>query len=231
MSVVHVSDCKLVVGEKPWQFACDRSDDIARNWTKMTARNPKFFDGDVFVVDAWSIEKGVLEGQSLKTKFSAYLYWRDVGVDDATCSEAFTTTVVMSRDGGMLLARSATGTLNEGFYGSPGGLLDLRDMRDDGRLDLADAAARELAEETGLDAGEMQRDPGFLLAHIAPYLAIASVYNSSLTDEMLLTAVVQFLATEDEPELEAPVIVRKTSDLNELALTPHARLLAAHVLA
>lgn len=231
MTVQRLTDCNLVVADEAWRFAIDQSDAVARNWTAAAARNPKFFNGDVFVVDTWSIDEGVLGGRSLKAKFAAYLYWRDTGFEGAPCSEAFATTVVMARDGGVLLARSVAGTLNEGLYVSPGGLLDQRDMGAGGRLDLAGAAARELNEETGLDADGMQREPGFLLAHLAPYLAVASVFRCPQTGDELLEAVLEFLAAEPEPELEAPVIVRSASELDGLELTPHARLLTAHVLA
>lgn len=194
------------------------------------ARNSKLFNGDVFVLHRWSVADGILSGAALSAKFSAYLYWRNGGVAQAPYEEAFATTVLISRDGGVLLARSVSGTLNEGRYCSPGGLFDRRDVEGSRRIDAAGAAARELQEEVGLLPLELDRQPGFLLAHVPPYLAVASVFRSALTGDELLGRVGGFLAGETEPELEAPRVVYGRSDLDRLTLTPFADLLTAHVL-
>lgn len=230
MTVQPLSDCNLVLEKTLWRFAEDHSDAIDRNWTAARLRNSKLFDGDVFVVDRWSIADGVLTGRSLPAKFSAYLYWRDGGVDRGTYSEAFATTVVAARDGGVLLARNVAGTLNEGLFGSPGGLLDEQDVGSDGRLDLAGAASRELSEETGLKAPEMVRQDGFLLAHMPPFLGIASVFECDMSSAQLLASVEGFLAEQPEPELESPVMVRDLEALERFSTTSFARVLTAYAL-
>ena len=231
MYVRELKDCNLVVTERSWRFATDHAAAIARNWTAACARNPKLFDGDVFMVDQWSIGDGVLAGEVLPAKFASYLYWRDFGMEAGRqYNEAFVSSVIVSSDGGILLARAIGGTLNEGLYGSPGGLLDERDVGCEKRLDLVGAAQRELLEETGLVAGEMVRQPGFLLAHVVPYLAIASVFRSALSGADLIDRVVKFLKGQEEPELEAPRMIYKATELDELPLTPFGRLLTTHVL-
>ena len=230
MAVQHLTDCSLTVVEGPWGFAREHCGAIAQNWEAAHARNPKLFNGSVYVTEAWTVEHGRLIGRSIKTTFAAYLYWRDVRASDDQYEEAFATTVVISQDGGILLARSVAGTLNEGLYGSPGGLLDERDVRADGQFDIADAAARELAEETGLHGAQLRREAGFLFAHVSPYLALASVYRCALTCDELLAVLGCHLAASPEPELEAPIMVHARSELDELALVPAARLLCEHVL-
>lgn len=230
MSVRELLDCKLVVAERSWPFAVEHAEAIARNWAGARLRNPKMFNGDVFVLDHWSVVDDVLSGVSLPAKFAAYLYWRDAGNLGARYSEAFTTAVVVSRDGGLLLARSVAGTLNEGLFGAPGGLIDARDVGAGGRIDVAGAAARELQEETGLRLSELEHRSGFLLAHIGAYLAIASVFKSALSGDRLLARVHDHLKAQDEPELEAPRVVYDRTELGQLALTPFSHLLARHVL-
>lgn len=231
MELYRLGECELVAGDAPWVFASENAEAIAANWSSALAANPKLFDGDVFVVERWGLERGKLHGRSLRAKFSAYLYWRDAGAGVGLYSEAFATTVIVAGDGGVLLAKAVAGTLNAGRYASPGGLLDERDVGAGGRLDPAAAAGRELLEETGLDCAAMQRDPGFLMAHVAPYLAIASVFRSRLSGAELVGKVQAFLAGEDDPELEDPRMIYDRAALCELPLTPFARLLSEAVLA
>lgn len=231
MFVRTLQDCSLVVTAGCWRFAEDHADAIERNWTTERQRNPKLFNGDVFIVDRWSIDDGVLTGEVLPAKFASYLYWREAGGDaHRQFSEAFVSSVVVSSDGGILLAQSVGGTLNAGLYSSPGGLLDERDVGCGRQLDLAGAAARELHEETGLAVAGMVRQSGFLLAHVAPFLAIASVFRSALSGAALLDGVVGFLEAQAEPELVAPRMVYRANELDMLPLTPFGRLLTTHVL-
>ncbi len=230
MHVHELEACRLVVQDTSWKFALDHETAIARYWSAAIAKNPKIFNGDVFVVERWSIDNDVLVGQSVSTKFAAYLYWRDSAADPGPYSEAFATAVVQSRDGGVLLAQSVEGNLNAGLYGAPGGLLDARDVKTDGIFDLAGAAAREMAEETGLAAAEMVHQPGFLLAQVLPFLGVASVFQSNMTGDELLRRVEAFLDAQEDPELVAPRLIYHVAELDPLALTPFGRLLTTHVL-
>ena len=188
------------------------------------------FDGDVFVAEDWRLGDEVLHADLLQTKFSAYLYWRQHGFGGGVRGEVFATSVVEAADGGLLMARSVAGTLNSGQYLSPGGLFDARDMGPGGMIDVAGAAARELAEETGLDGSDVVRRPGYLVACVAPYLAIASVFGSHLDGCRLLERVNRHLAAQAAPELEAPCIITGRDELESLPTTRFTRLLSeAHL--
>ncbi len=232
MYVKELTDCRLDVTDSAWAFAEEHAVAIERNWAAACAENAKLFNGDLFIVDTWAIDQGVLMARVLPTKFAPYLYWRGAGRPAADgYDEAFALCVVVSSDGGVLLAESVSGTLNEGLFGPPGGLLDRRDVGgDDAGLDVSGAAARELHEETGLVAGEMARQPGYLLARVAPYLGVASVFRSALSGPDLVARVATFLDRQSEPELVAPRVVYSVAELDRLALTPFARLLTRHVL-
>lgn len=230
MTIRELQRCELIVNQAPWPFAVRFDADIAAHWAAATARNPDLFNGDVFVLPNWVVEQDGLRGTLLPTKFAAYNYWRDRGYDGGETSEAFATTVIVTSDDGVFLARSVAGTLNGGLFASPGGLLDRRDVRDN-RMDVAAAAARELHEETGLDANAMSRDDGYLLAHVSPFLALASVFRTPLSGADLVKQVTAFLKKSDAPELEAPLVVYHASELANLPMAPHARLLSAHILA
>ena len=233
MTARHLHGCELRVSEADWSFARIHAAAIEAHWTAATAQNSCLFNGDVFVVADWAVVDGIMTATVLPTKFAAYLYWRESICDNAETWppfwEAFATTVVLARDGGILLAKSVAGSLNAGLYVSPGGLLDKRDVID-GCIDIEGAAARELAEETGLAGDCLVRRPGFLLATVAPFLAVASVFEVRTSSDELVGKISEYLAKAEVPELEVPVIVTQLSDLDDLAMAPHARLLSTHFL-
>lgn len=230
MSIFELESCRLELVAGAWPFAVEKADAIARNWEQATAANPNLYNGGVFVVSRWRIEAGRLEAQMLKTTFAAYLYWRETGFGEQDYDEAFVTTVVRSRDGGMLVARAVDGTLNEGHFIPAGGLIDARDVTPEGLIDPAAAAARELAEETGLAAPLVRRRPGFLLARHAPYLALASLFDADVSNDELIAIVQSHLRAQAAPELLEPTILSRRADLDRLPLTVPTRLLGAHVL-
>ncbi len=228
MSARALQDCRLTVTDGPWSFALDNHDVIATNWSSARAANPELYNGPVFVLENWSVDGGVFAGSAIRARFADYLYWRSQPAHGF--SEAFASSAVRSRDGAVLLARARAGTLNGGRFVSPGGLIDERDVSS-GHLDPERAAARELLEETGLDAAEMPRRPGFLLASDERYHAIASVFDSDLAGDALVARVSEFLANEPRPELEAPCLVRTIGDLEALDVPRYTRLLTEAILA
>ena len=142
MAVARLKTCRLRLVERDWAFAAQHRDAIAAYWEKAVAGNRKLFNGSIFVTENWSIYDEGLVGDAVPTRFAAYLYWREHGFDQGATAEAFATAVVVSADGGVLLARAVGGTLNGGLYVTPGGMIDQRDVTPDGDLDLAGAAGR-----------------------------------------------------------------------------------------
>lgn len=230
VTVLELNSCRLQLRAGKWAFASAHSDRIASNWERARAANPKLFNGDVFIVEDWEVDAGTLSAGVVQTNFAAYLYWRDAGFHDGAYDEAFATTAVIARDGGMLVARAVDGSLNEGYFVSPGGLIDRRDVGLDGLLDAAGAAGRELEEETGLSVRIATRRSGYLLARVPPYLAIGSVFDVAATSDELLTLVESHIAGQDEPELLQPMIIRRRSELDHVPLTRPTRLIGAHLL-
>lgn len=231
MYVRKLKQCRLTVVDNAWAFADEHAVAIRQNWAAACASNDRLFNGDVFIVDSWGVAEDVLTARVLPTKFASYLYWRDAGGPaGGGYDEAFALCVVVSSDGGVLLGESVSGTLNGGLYGPPGGLLDGRDVGDDAGLDVDGAAVRELYEETGLIAAKMERQPGYLLARVAPYMAIASVLRCAMTGPELISRVSAFLHDQLTPELAAPRVIYSPAECDHMAMTPFARLLTRHVL-
>ena len=222
---VCIDSCWLEVSDQLWPFATANSETIDAFWHRSVEENPALFDGEVFVLPQWSLVGGRLTGQLVPTRFAAYLYWRSTGFAGAACSEAFATAVVIAADGGVLAARASEGSLNGGRLVTPGGLLDRADIVDGRSLDPAHAAARELREETGLDAAAMSREVGYLIAYAPPYLAVASIFRSSLAGADVISQVGDYLASQDVPELHEPRLLRQRAELANLSMPTTTRLL------
>ncbi|MGI9422428.1 MAG: hypothetical protein ACR2PA_04495, partial [Hyphomicrobiaceae bacterium] len=106
------------------------------------------------------IRREVFEARFLRTDFASYLYWRDQGFADPMVCDCFATVLIGGECGGVLTARAAKHTLNAGLLVTPGGMIDERDVAKDGTIALVDYGLRELTEETGIGADDLQRRPG-----------------------------------------------------------------------
>lgn len=226
----RVGHAHLGVTHAPWPFAVSNGSAIAAHWQRRKAENPSFFNGRVFVLRQLERHAGSIEATLSLEQFADFLYWRDLGYPDTGTLDGFGSALVRSAEGHVLLGHHAAGTLNAGSVYLPGGFLDARDVTAGGTIDLDASIARELAEETGLDAAALTRIPGVLLSRFARYCAFAIEYRSPLDAEALRLAMLDGLRRNAEQELSDIVIVRELADLDRLPILEHARFLVAQVL-
>ena len=128
-----------------------------------TQSNPRYFNGVVHLVDDVR-----LDGDSasmlrfVRTDFKSYLFWRDQGFPEAGVLDGFGSALIRSSDGHMMLGRQRAGNVNAGLAYPPAGFIDEQDVEADGSIDIAGSVAREVSEETGIDAAALVRDDGLL---------------------------------------------------------------------
>ena len=162
---------------------------------------------------AGRLTSGVLTGEVLPAKFASYLYWRDAGGDaHRQFSEAFVSSVVVSSDGGILLAQSVGGTLNAGLYGSPGGLLDERDVGCGRRLDWRARPRANCRRKPASRSPEWFGNPGFSWPMSRPIWRLPASFEAPCRATALLDGVAGFLDAQAEPELEAPRMVYRATN-------------------
>ncbi len=158
----QVARCALTVGAEPWPFAERHKDAIAAHWRKCQIARPKLFDGTIYLTRSFALEHGALAGTLVRTDFKTFLYWRECGGgDDQGVRDGFGAAVIRSAEGYVLLGRQSEGNLNAGLAYPPSGMIDARDVTD-GAVDIEASIVRELREETGLEASELARAPGFV---------------------------------------------------------------------
>jgi ADP-ribose pyrophosphatase YjhB (NUDIX family) len=228
--VVRVERCDLVAVDQRWAYALEHADAIDFHWDMRSAENPNFFNGRVRMLANYALDGATLSGAFLEIDFKEFLYWREMGEPEAGITDAFGSALIWSNDGGVLLCRQRPGHINTGYAYLPGGFVDANDVDSDGCIDIAASSAREVAEETGLCAPLLARQPGFILTFCKRQLSIGVVYHCDLSSDQLRDRVMAHLSADPGSELAEIVMVHTKSDLDGMALTPFARVLLATLL-
>ena len=81
-------------------------------------------------------------------------------------------------------------------------------------LDLAGSVGRELFEETGLDIGVCQVEPGWILVRDGGFFALMKCVTVNANAEQLRANIMDHLANKAQPEFADVRIVRRPADLN-----------------
>lgn len=225
--VVPVGGFDGVLTNEGLPFDAEDQAAIAAHWAGEIAAKPKLFDGRVLIARDAKIEADRLVARHAEIGFSAFHWWR-LRSDARGLANVFGAAAVVAADGGVLLGRMAAHTAAAGMAYFPCGTPDLSDVVD-GRVDLERSIARELREETGLEAPEA-RPTAEVFAVFAPkVVAYVRRYESDLSSAELGRQIAAHLAADPEPELESVTFVRSVEALTETS-PPYVRLVLPHLL-
>lgn len=231
--VEWVSECRLVACVAGWSFAHEQGRAIDAHWHKRVLTNPGYFNGIVYVMAGGSgaVEDGVFSGGMMAVEFKSFLYWKEAGYPQAGICDAFGSAIVRSIEGHVLLGRQSAGNINAGQAYLPGGFIDPRDVAGDGTIDIGASIAREVEEETGLTADEVQAMPGFRIIRLGHQISMAREFRSPLRAQDLRARILSRIGQEKDAELMDIVIVRSLADLSEAQVPPYTALALEHVFA
>lgn len=231
--VVAADRVQLTVEPEPWAYERNQEAAIAAAWREHSASNPLYFNGIVHVLRGATVSGGTFAASLTRTDFASYLHWRLAGCPRAHGQSIIGAATVVSRDGQFILASQAQGHLNGGRLTCIGGIIDERDVTPDGRIDIDAQIRRELLEETGLAASELEREPGYLIVSAAPVVAIVARFRSSLHGAALVARIRSELGPHTDGELEDVVPIASRSRIAAAGdrLVPYARLLLNHLFA
>jgi 8-oxo-dGTP pyrophosphatase MutT (NUDIX family) len=204
--------------------------EIEADWQHRRAQIPAMFNGVTYLTCSHTLEGAAFGATMFKSDFRTLLYWR--ARTDAACEpvrETFGASLIRSAEGHLLMGQQGPGQLNTGRIYPPGGLIDGDDVRD-GAIDIDASIARELNEETGLSAADLERVPGYLVVFTGLKIAIAIEWRSTLPAAELRERILGFVRNQPEPELADIVTVASHADIDEVRMPPHARALVRTVL-
>jgi hypothetical protein len=213
MSVTHVTRLDLRFAPVPWPFADQRRAEIDEFFAVRQRANPKLWNGRVLVLHRWQIQDDVLHGAFLETDYASFHTWLAWDRPDAGVLDCFGAAAVLSSDGAFLLGRMAAHTANAGRIYCPCGTPDLSDIVGE-QVDFDHSIARELAEETGLDAGTFDAEPGWTIVQERARITAYKVLRAGIAAQALRTRVESHIAADPEGELTGACMVRSPADLD-----------------
>jgi 8-oxo-dGTP pyrophosphatase MutT (NUDIX family) len=197
-----------------WPFAQARRVDIDRHFAARRRERPALWNGRMLMLHRYAQESGVLRGASFETNYASFLAWRDWGCPTVGAFNVFAAAALQSADGAFLLGQMAPFTSSAGKWVFPCGTPDPDDISSAGMLDLAGSVGRELFEETGLDIGVCQVEPGWILVRDGGFFALMKCVTVNANAEQLRANIMDHLANKAQPEFADVRIVRRPADLN-----------------
>jgi 8-oxo-dGTP pyrophosphatase MutT (NUDIX family) len=203
---------------EPHPFEHRHAAEIEANWQREKAANPTVHDGRMVLLSSLSHRDRQLEGRSHTIRFATFLYWRRHR-SYSSAEHAYAHAALVTADNALLAIRMGPRTSNPGRVYFAAGSFEPTDFRD-GVVDLDFNMKREVGEETGLDIGTLRRDPGY---HAFSERAGTVIFRRYYLEEDADTAarsISSFVATEADPEIEGPVIIRDADTLPE-GIMPH----------
>jgi 8-oxo-dGTP pyrophosphatase MutT (NUDIX family) len=211
--IFAVERLELSFAPKSWAFAIERRAAIDEFFEGLKREKPKIWNGRVLLLHSQVVRDGVFSGAFLETDYASFAAWRAWGRPAAGVRDCFGAAAVQASDGAFLLGVMAPHTLNGGRVYFPCGTPDPRDIVA-GQVDLDFSLRRELGEETGLEAAELEPAPGWTTVVDGNLIAQIRVLRAAQTAEVLRARILSHLAREAQPELSDVRVVRGEKDFD-----------------
>jgi 8-oxo-dGTP pyrophosphatase MutT (NUDIX family) len=213
ISVTPFDRLTLAFAPRPWTFAEERRAEIDAHFGRLKHDKPALWNGRVLLMHGFAITGREFQGRYLETDFASFLAWRDWGFPDGTIRNCFALGALLSSDNAFLLGVMAGHTANAGRIYFPGGTPEPADIVGD-RVDLEGSVRREVAEETGLAAGDLDIESGWHAVLSGPRIAMMKIMRARDTATILRDRICDHLASESTPELSDIRIARGIADLD-----------------
>ena len=224
--IVPVAQVDVSLDPGPHPFETANAAGIDANWRAEHAANPALFDGKVALLARLAYRDGRLEGACHAIRFATFLYWRKTRPWPGA-EHSFAHAIPVTSDGALVAIRMGPGTANAGKVYFAAGSFDPGDFPG-GKVDIDLNMAREVSEETGLDISGLPRDPHYHALSGASGTVIVRRYFLPQPADAVTESIRAFVASDPEPEIEEPVIIRSADDLPDGIMPYMATLIAWH---
>jgi 8-oxo-dGTP pyrophosphatase MutT (NUDIX family) len=210
-AIVPVRSAAVRLDPGPHPFERENAAAIDENWRAELAANPALFDGKVVLLSSLTYADGRLDGLCHVIRFATFMLWRKTR-PLGSAEHAYAHAVPVTSDNALILIRMAGHTVNAGRAYFAAGSFEPQDFRG-GMADIDFNMMREVREETGMDLSGRERAPIYHLRSSEGASVIFRRYYLDEPAETVAERIRAFVAAEEEPEIEGPVIVRGPSDL------------------
>lgn len=202
-----------------WPYERDNALAIRSHWTDRVLQTPSLYDGRVLLANRFETKSDDLGSYLLmdvfETSFSAFLAWRETGWPDRSVYNCFSMPAVRSCDGGFLVGEMTTDHSVAGALYFPCGTPDPSDLDQAGGVDLLGSLTRELAEETGLDAGRGKPGPHWTIVVDGQRIACVRTIHWPEPSASLVAEARGRIAGQKRPELADVHIFAPLSELSD----------------
>lgn len=215
--MVRIERLDLKCAPRPWPFAQSRRAEIDANFARRQAERPSLWNGQVLMLYEHAVEGAVFRGSFLQTDYASFMSWIDWGLPDAGVYDCFSQGALRSADGAFLLGVMGQHTANAGKIYFPAGTPDPSDLKGS-TVDLTSSVWREVEEETGLTAADLDAEPGWHTVFAGSQIAHLKIMQAREDAMTLRARILAFMARQDPPELSDIRIVRSLADLDPAML-------------
>ena len=206
---VDAIDVRLDPGPHP--FAVDNAEAIAENWQREIAAKPALFDGTVVLLSQLAYRDSRLVGRCHAVNYSTFMLWRKRR-ENSGAEHAYAHAILVAGDNALVAIRMGSHTVNAGRVYFAAGSFEPIDFRD-GQVDVDFNMIREVREETGLDLSDAPRGKRYHVLSTASGTVMFRRFHETAPADEIARRISAFVATETDPEIEGPVIIRHATDL------------------
>jgi 8-oxo-dGTP pyrophosphatase MutT (NUDIX family) len=225
--VVPIERLELAFAPRRWPFASARRDEIDAYFTTLRRVNPALWNGRVLMLHEHAIRGTVFHGAYFETDFASMLAWRHWGFPDPHVKNCFAMGALRGNDGAFVLGVMAAHTANAGSIYFPAGIPDLSDV-DGSRVDLARSLMREMSEETGLAAAEVEAEQGWTTVLAGARVAQIKILRAQEAAGSLRGRILAHVARDAQSELADVRVVRSPADFDRM-MPPYVTAFLMHV--
>ena len=211
--VIRLDRLELRFSPRPWRFAQQCRPQIDAHFAHLRERNPHLWNGRILLLHDFALAPDVFRGDYLETDYASFLAWRDWDFPDRSIRNCFAMAALRGGDGGFILGVMADHTANAGAVLFAGGAPDPHDIDAD-KVDLHSSVLRELSEETGLSTREVTPEGSWHAVFAGMRIVMIKVFDAPVPAAALRDQILQFLASQTQPELVDIRIANGPGDLH-----------------
>ncbi len=227
VSVDPAERVEFTVTPWSWPFTEERRAEIDAYFAHQQRSNPALWNGRLLLLRDPRLVDRVLHGTLFETDYASLLAGLETGAIGDTVKACFGVAALASSDGAYVVGVMAPHTRNAGEIYFPSGSLDPGDVAD-ARVDMLAAIQRELTEETGLTAQDVETDPSWIIVHAGPRLPVLKTMRAAEPAEALKERILANLGRQQQPEFTDIGIVRSLADV-DLRMPSWMRAFFAHI--
>jgi 8-oxo-dGTP pyrophosphatase MutT (NUDIX family) len=214
VEVAALDDAEISLETWQWPFAAERRGEIDRYFADLQHERAGVWNGRVLLMHRHAVRDRKLHGACFETDYASLCAWRDWQLPDRSVCNFFVAPALRAADGAYLVGEMASDTAAAGLLYFPCGTPEPDDIDAGGVFDLAGNLRRELLEETGLEMGDLDSEPGWTLVRDRGYVALLKRLTARQNADALRARIMRHIASEERPELVDMHILRGPDDFN-----------------